>query len=50
MGTLNVKTRDGTRLAIEAHPGLSVMENIRNAGIAQETAVMPARHKGYSIL
>ena len=39
MGTLNVKTRDGTRLAIEAHPGLSVMENIRNAGIAEMVAL-----------
>ena len=39
MPTLNVKTRDGMRLAIEAHAGLSVMENIRNAGISEMVAL-----------
>ena len=39
MPTLNVKTRDGTLLAVEAGAGLSVMENIRNAGIAEMEAL-----------
>ena len=39
MPTLNVKTRDGARLAVEARAGLSVMENIRNAGIAEMVAL-----------
>jgi 2Fe-2S ferredoxin len=39
MPTINVKTRDGTRLAIEARAGLSVMENIRNAGITEMLAL-----------
>jgi len=51
--TLNLKARDGTRLAVEARAGLSVMENIHNREIAetvaQRFALMPARHRGYSI-
>ena len=39
MPTLNVTTRDGTRLAVEARVGLSIMENIRNAGIAEMVAL-----------
>lgn len=39
MPTLNVKTRDGTHLTVEARAGLSVMENIRNAGIAEMEAL-----------
>jgi 2Fe-2S ferredoxin len=39
MPTLNVKTRDGTLLAVEAGAGLSVMENVRNAGIAEMEAL-----------
>ena len=39
MPTLNVTTPSGTRLAVEARAGLSVMENIRNAGIAEMVAL-----------
>jgi ferredoxin, 2Fe-2S len=39
MPTLNVTTRDGTRLAVEARAGLSIMENIRNAGITEMVAL-----------
>ena len=50
---LNLKPGDGTRLAVEARVGLSIMENIHNAGtaemVARRFALMPARHRGYSI-
>ena len=39
MAILKVTTRGGTAVAVEADTGISVMENIRNAGISELEAL-----------
>lgn len=39
MPTLNVTTRDGTEIAVDAQAGQSVMETIRDAGIDELAAI-----------
>ncbi len=39
MGTIIVKTRDGSDITVDAKPGLSVMELIRDAGIDELLAL-----------
>jgi ferredoxin, 2Fe-2S len=39
MSQLNIVTREGKRISIEAQPGLSLMENIRDSGIDELLAL-----------
>ncbi|KKC24035.1 2Fe-2S iron-sulfur cluster-binding protein [Sphingomonas sp. SRS2] len=39
MPKLIVTTRDGTRRALDAQPGLSIMENVRDAGVDEMLAL-----------
>ena len=39
MPTLNVVTREGERVAIDAPPGLSLMETMRDAGVDEILAL-----------